>query len=535
MKLRDRNFLLSVHRIPVNPFKLPCVLSSLAVAMTFSLGNCANATPSPIVTWSNTATAGGWLTGVNWVGGSVPGGSDVAQFTTNPAGAATVGIDFAGATNNGAGNQIVGGIEIATPRATALTINNSSTTPGILTLNGANVVTTVGGGETANVIVHQNAGGNITITNGAGAGTMGINLPNPTNVIAIDTNFQVVIGTAISGPGGVTLMRNAGSTTARLDFRAANTYQGDTNLQSGLLRARVAANIMPHGPGTGNLNIASGATFSMDLSNTVNGLNDLGGGGGTVFTQDAASVVLTVGDNDANGSFSGTIASTTAGSTVGLTKIGNGTQTLSGANTYNGATTVNAGALIVNGTHTGVAGYTIAGGGTLGGSGAISAAVDLSGTLTPGTSPGTLTVGGLTLQNGSTCVFELVNTASVHAPGAGNDLIDINGALTGLAATTVNIDVDAIGGGELSAAGTWTLALYDSLAGTGIPMFNVTGVDAGYSYAVNIVPDDLGVPTGPGEVQLTLTAVPEPGSFAIMCLGSILGAAIWRRGRRDAK
>jgi hypothetical protein len=196
---------------------------------------------------------------------------------------------------------------------------------------------------------------------------------------------------------------------------------------------------------------------------------------------------------------------------------------------------VNAGALIVDGTHTGGAGYTVGGNGTLGGIGTISAPVDLNGTIRPGTSPGTLTIGGLTLQNGSTGVFDLVNTAGTHAPGAGNDLIDITGALTGLALTTVNIDVDAIGGGDLSAAGTWTLALYDSLAGTGIPTFTVMGVDAGYSYAVNIVPDDLGVPTGPGAVQLTLTAVPEPASFVIIGLGMILGAAGCRRGRRDAK
>jgi hypothetical protein len=87
--------------------------------------------------------------------------------------------------------------------------------------------------------------------------------------------------------------------------------------------------------------------------------------------------------------------------------------------------------------------------------------------------------------------------------------------------------VDAIGGGDLSSAGTWTLALYDSLAGTGTPTFNVTGVDPGYTYAVNIVPDDLGVPTGPGSVQLTI--VPEPGSLVLIGLGAAMGILGWHR------
>jgi autotransporter-associated beta strand protein len=55
---------------------------------------------------------------------------------------------------------------------------------------------------------------------------------------------------------------------------------------------------------------------------------------------------LTVGDNDATGAentFSGVIKNTAG--TLSLTKIGNGTLTLSGTNTYGGNTTINAGKL----------------------------------------------------------------------------------------------------------------------------------------------------------------------------------------------
>jgi autotransporter-associated beta strand protein len=90
-----------------------------------------------------------------------------------------------------------------------------------------------------------------------------------------------------------------------------------------------------------------------------------------------------------------------------VTKVGTGALTLSGPNTYSGLTTVNNGTLIVNGSIAGNA--EVKSGATLKGTGSI------AGTLTceagaicaPGLSPGTLTIGGLTLLSGSTLQYEL--------------------------------------------------------------------------------------------------------------------------------
>src|SRR6185369_17707860 len=57
--------------------------------------------------------------------------------------------------------------------------------------------------------------------------------------------------------------------------------------------------------------------------------------------------VLTLGDNNATASFTGTIQNGTGGQTLAITKIGSGTQTLSGNLTYTGDTTVNAGTLAI--------------------------------------------------------------------------------------------------------------------------------------------------------------------------------------------
>jgi hypothetical protein len=140
-------------------------------------------------------------------------------------------------------------------------------------------------------------------------------------------------------------------------------------------------------------------------------------------------------------------------------------------------------------------------------------------------------VGGLTLQTGSAGIFELLNTPGVHAPGAGNDLIDVVGALTAFSGSNVTFDVDAIGGGDLSNNGSWTLALYDSLAGTGLPTFNITGIDPGLTATVLVVPDDaMNAPLGAGAVVLTV--VPEPSSFVLAWCGLIGLTMVGKRRRK---
>jgi outer membrane autotransporter protein len=71
-------------------------------------------------------------------------------------------------------------------------------------------------------------------------------------------------------------------------------------------------------------------------------------------------------------------------------------------------------------------------GGTLGGSGTIGGAVDIDGVLSAGNSPGTLTINGdLTLNSGSTSIFELNTPGVVGGTGAGgNDLVEVGGNLS---------------------------------------------------------------------------------------------------------
>lgn|GEM_PF-1623649 len=134
------------------------------------------------------------------------------------------------------------------------------------------------------------------------------------------------------------------------------SYSGDTSVLNGLLALMPGA-VLPSGAGRGNLNVGVNGLMELNgVSLNINGLNDgpagpitatnsngwatpNGPGGGTLDNA-GATANLTIGNGDAGGLFSGVI-----GGSVNLTKVGAGTQILSGDNTYIGSTTISGGTL----------------------------------------------------------------------------------------------------------------------------------------------------------------------------------------------
>jgi fibronectin-binding autotransporter adhesin len=126
--------------------------------------------------------------------------------------------------------------------------------------------------------------------------------------------------------------------TGTLLLNTANTYGGGTVISNGVIQLGI--NNAISGTGSGNVTVSSPGILDMNGNNdSIDALV----GNGTLDTVVGGAPVLTVGNNDNSGTFSGVIQNTTG--TLGLTKNGNGTETLSGANTYSGPTTVNAGIL----------------------------------------------------------------------------------------------------------------------------------------------------------------------------------------------
>ena len=135
---------------------------------------------------------------------------------------------------------------------------------------------------------------------------------------------------------------------------------------------------------------------------------------------------------------------------------------LSGTNTYLGATTVADGNLRVNGSV--ASAVNVQSGGTLSGTGSVGGLVTVQsgGTLSAGQSPGTLTLGALNLNAGSTSVFELGSPGVVG--GATNDLVNVTGNLT--LGGTLSVNAPSAGYYRLFNYGTLTPSNFATVSGS---------------------------------------------------------------------
>ncbi|WP_263498419.1 autotransporter domain-containing protein [Mesorhizobium sp. CA13] len=266
------------------------------------------------------------------------------------------------------------------------------------------------------------------------AGNAGTNIALGTATLTVDNTGSNSFGGTVSGSGGLTK-----TGAAILQLEGANTYSGATNVEHGLMLVASGGSLQ----NSSAINISNGAQFGVFAADALSPtaavnltgagsefqaitdqqIGSLAGAAGTRIWLNPG-VTLTTGGNNTSTTFAGDIGYSGVGS---LTKIGTGTFTLSGANSYTGATTVSGGSLIVNGSIAASSLTTVEAGGTLAGSGTVGNA-DIYGTLSAGNSPGMLTFAGdLTLNAGSTSVFEL--GAPGVAGGASNDLVTVTGNL----------------------------------------------------------------------------------------------------------
>lgn len=129
-----------------------------------------------------------------------------------------------------------------------------------------------------------------------------------------------------------------------LTVQTVNTYAGGTVVSNGTLR--VGNNNAISSTGAGGVEVYG--TAAIDLNNFANTINGLSGNG-SVDNQGGAAATLTVGNNNANGVFSGVLKNTSG--SLALAKIGNGSLTLSSSNSYGGGSTLNGGTLVVGNAH----------------------------------------------------------------------------------------------------------------------------------------------------------------------------------------
>ena len=154
---------------------------------------------------------------------------------------------------------------------------------------------------------------------------------------------ELQLNNAIGGNFAVT---KVGSGTLLL--AGNNTFTGGVTINSGTLQVGNPGALNSSSPNSVAFSSNSSGTLSLNGNSvTVSGLTT-SATVGTPVVQDvnAASAVLTVNNSVAN-TFAGTLQDGTGGGSLGLTKSGGGTLTLSGNNTFTGGVTIQSGTLRV--------------------------------------------------------------------------------------------------------------------------------------------------------------------------------------------
>lgn len=307
-----------------------------------------------------------------------------------------------------------------------------------------------------------------------------------------------------NGPGTVTF---TGSSSVPAGT-ATGTITGTTTVNGGKIRLNNELNLGsdPAVLNPAQLTLDGGtltayATFVMDDTNR--GVT-LGASGGTI---------------EVEGTHVLTLANIVTGA-GGLTKAGPGTLLLTADNTYTGTTSVNAGTLLVNGDHSSATGgVTVNSGATLGGTGTIGSNTTIASgaTITSGTATGVADFASgnylsfsenLTVSAGSTWLVNLVQDLDGSA-----DFVNTGGALN-IAGANLSVAFS----GDYTYGNQYQIARYGSLSSQFAGLTNDAFFDiGGRQYQINYG-------TGGAGGYITLTAVPEPGTYAILC---VFLAGLW--------
>ncbi|MDR7116401.1 autotransporter outer membrane beta-barrel domain-containing protein [Caulobacter sp. BE254] len=490
--------------------------------------------------WDSISLAGAnaYLTARSHTVGRLSGGdqdeavhidADIAQVNLG-GGADNLQVEFtqlAGAYRGGAGID-----RVRFTAAAPVTVSGS--------LSGFETIA-LDGGQMAVSGVLGAAGETTTFEGGAGQ-TLSIlpggKLDGTVDLGAGDDVFQLAAGSQLIG----TVLGGAGSDRVDIDLIADLSLRGDQLQQFETLQVT----------GTGALNFTGGAAkFDHLLTNSQNltvaagsSLNadnlSLGSGANTMAVGGAFSGALDLGAGD------DTLRLTTGGTFAGSANGGSGFDTLAlalggtdaaptalGSTPFTGFETLDLQSGVVsvagdygfdtiqvrNGRLIGLAGsrltasnIVVAQGATFGSAGAVTGNIAVAGTLSPGASPGTMTVtGDVALAAGSTALFEITPTVSDQLVVSGTVTIAQGSTLklVGAAALTPGRRLDLItaGGGIVGAFstidGAQGLNLHIAQSATRLQAVGLFTTDTGFSAQVSsligtlntaLVADKVGAP-----------------------------------------
>ena len=379
----------------------------------------------------------------------------------------------------------------------------------------ANGGTFVNSGAGTNIVFMSNSGNDITIAQGG--------------VFTVDGPGWVTLQNEITGPGA---LRKSGDGYLRLEA-PVNLFTGGVTISGGALGIPGISD----GGQAGFLGAASADPANLVFDGGTLTLSTIG----TTQTTDRGfsiaggkTATFTVANNSSL-RLSGSVPVTTGG----LTMAGNGKLILAGNMSYSGTTTVSAGTLVIDGTLGSGSSVFAAAGATLGGSGTIHRDVYISGTHSPGSSPGVQTIEGAVIYNpGATVDWEL---AASTTEGRGTNYDGINGdghVAHFLGATALNLVFNAPGSTVKWSDGLWGAnrqwVVYSGFAvlgfeNLGIATFNWAD-STGALFSELLPGSAFSLAQSGNDIVLNYTGVPEPASAVLIALGVLTIA--WVRHRK---
>lgn len=298
-----------------------------------------------------------------------------------------------------------------------------------------------------------------TIASGA-AGTQILTLGG-----ASDLTGNITVSADIGGGTGAIAINkiNTGITT----LSGNNTFAGPTTNSAGTLTLANGSALQ-----NSTLNLAAGSVvFDSSVSSNAFVLGGLAGTANLTLANNASgAITLTIGNNNNSSLYSGVLNDNGAGSS--LTKVGNGTLTLSGANSYSGATAVKGGTLGISTLWTNAA-------------------------------------SGIALDDGTTLAITVIGTNQI-APAAytlGSSAGPVTNSFTGLGSTTIA----PVSAGTLTLAGQTTVNINGGsfVAGNIYPLISFTSIGGAGGFTVGSLPRGMTaviVTNGANTIALNVTA-----------------------------